>query len=112
MGREEDSSQTQENEAAETAAVDVRSGLRAARNENEVKVLIQRALALNLHHEVDLGKHKLRQLQESSAPPRTAEGAFDHPASNHASPVVRSMPPPPPPAALSPGQTGASAVSP
>lgn len=92
--------QVQEDEADE-AAKEVRNGLRAARNENEVKVLIQRAQALNLNHEVDLGKHKLRQLQESGMSART-EGSLAGDVPAHTSPALRSTPSPSPPSLPSP----------
>jgi len=43
-------------------SVEVRNGLRVAQTEEEVQVLIQRAEALGLSHEADLGGHKLRQM--------------------------------------------------
>mmetsp|Transcript_54423 Transcript_54423/g.158132 ORF Transcript_54423/g.158132 Transcript_54423/m.158132 type:complete len:578 (+) Transcript_54423:115-1848(+) len=53
--------------AAEKASEEVRSGLRFAQSESEVKVFIQRAQAMGLEHEVDLGNHKLQQLLGSFA---------------------------------------------
>jgi len=66
--------------SSDAAAEEVRSGLRAAQNKNEVKVLIQRAQALGLAHEEDLGRHKLRQLSRAEdlsgeEEPATSEGA-------------------------------------
>lgn len=60
-----------------TASEEVRSGIRAAQSESEVEVLIQRAQALGLIQEEDLGRCKLRQLsvdRPQDAPGEEPEG--------------------------------------
>mmetsp|Transcript_39399 Transcript_39399/g.117962 ORF Transcript_39399/g.117962 Transcript_39399/m.117962 type:complete len:566 (+) Transcript_39399:138-1835(+) len=55
----------------EEASDEVRSGLRVAQTPQEVKVLIERAMAMSLPHEAQLGRKKLRELtrgSDSSAP--------------------------------------------
>jgi hypothetical protein len=53
-----------EQAAGDAALEEVRRGLRVAQSKGEVEVLIQRAQALGLPHEEELGKQRLQQLSE------------------------------------------------